>query len=584
MSAIDVNYMKGLSYGGIPHDEALYRLEETDPADLDDLLGNDSFDHITDEYDDYARTEIIDRAPDQPYLESDQTRRDPALTRSMINLRYNGTRGNHSELPQHPELFLGFTGNDPRGSVNDPRFDKVRGHMESRGHNLESRMGVNDDYHVAERPWTGQSLSYGQKEMHRRMQGNTKVFTMQKDGRPFGRNTVRDDMVGGRITRILHSEGTEGFLREENQPCGGPYTFGRVNNFIAGGRDMMNDGNRRTTYGSETAPWRNSTTDAILAVEKYETLRPSLGIPNNKYKGGGELHVKENMQDMDKNDRTQKQTGRSQLAATMANATKFANNKFASKTDQIYSNARSGQTRQGGPIQSDVAKVYRHVVEDSERRGGDTIQDGDKVRTIGAGLIPTNNSGISRDTLQSHADSSNSRLHTMGAIVRGVHASSAADKRRAQNAVESDSNYKESYESKHSGKTVKPISGADMSRVSKMTEMPLIRSAAASGLEIASYKHAPVIQSQDVRLGQESVEKQTFMAAYNKRIDGKSLIPMQHSSAGIQTNSEALLRSSGTVLSKGMAVGPKTRLRSRDRETSIYDEDDFGDSHRMIRR
>ena len=73
---------------------------------------------------------------------------------------------------------------------------------------------------------------------------------------------------------------------------------------------MLNDGNRRNTYGSETAPWRNSTTDTIC-----------LGIPNNKYKGGGELHLKENMQYMNKNDRTQKQTGRSQLAATMANAT-----------------------------------------------------------------------------------------------------------------------------------------------------------------------------------------------------------------------------------------------------------------------
>ena len=116
-SGIEINDQKGMRHGGMPYDTILYKLEETDSELIDEVRGEDDFHDIQDDFTNYVRTEITDWAPDGTFLESDTVRRDPALSRSMLNLRYNGTRGSYPELPRHPELFYGFTGNDPRGGV-----------------------------------------------------------------------------------------------------------------------------------------------------------------------------------------------------------------------------------------------------------------------------------------------------------------------------------------------------------------------------------------------------------------------------------------------------------------------------------
>lgn len=147
-------------------DEVLYKMEETDPELVSEVHGEDEFREVDEEYGNYARSELIDTAPDPAYFESDHARRDPAWSRSLLNLRYNGTRGSSPELPRHEGLYIGFLGNDPRGVVNDPRFDVMRGHISARAANLTSRMGNNDDNSIAERPWTGQSLSFSKKKFN----------------------------------------------------------------------------------------------------------------------------------------------------------------------------------------------------------------------------------------------------------------------------------------------------------------------------------------------------------------------------------------------------------------------------------
>ena len=209
MSYSEIRHRKGMAFGGMPHDVLLHKLEETDPELVDEVGGFDEFHDMKDNYNNYVRSEIIDRAPDAPFLESDQTRRDASLSRSMINLRYNGTRGSDPDLPRHPELFYGFTGNDPRGVVNDPRFDQMRGHMTARAAGLTTRMGNNDDYQIAERPWTGQSISYAMKEVHRRQKANTRVFTVQKEGRPWSNNTTYDAAAAGDLRAAAMGAGGE---------------------------------------------------------------------------------------------------------------------------------------------------------------------------------------------------------------------------------------------------------------------------------------------------------------------------------------------------------------------------------------
>ena len=179
MSYTEINDIKGLNYGGIDEREIIRRLEVTDPELVADVAGNDDFSSPDLEYNDYARREIVDWGPSEVYLESDRPRRDPALSRSIVNLRYNGTRGSNPDLPRHPEMYLGFTGNDRRGAVNDPRFDEVRGQYTTRIMNISSRFQESNDSFIADRPWTGPAFVESQKDLHRRLQDSTKKFLLQ---------------------------------------------------------------------------------------------------------------------------------------------------------------------------------------------------------------------------------------------------------------------------------------------------------------------------------------------------------------------------------------------------------------------
>ena len=217
MSWTEVKTREGIPYGGMPYESILWRMEETVPAPTGDAEnyaaeyadGDDSGDEDGlgyGGYGGYVRAEIIDRAPDTYLFESDQQRRDPTGSRSQINLRYNGNRGAYSDLPRHEELFIGFMGNDPRGAVNDPLLNQMRGQMDARAENLTVRMGDNDANHVAERPWANQSISYGMKELQRRVKKNTKIFQMSKEGRPWGSNATVDSLKFGQFHGAARTE------------------------------------------------------------------------------------------------------------------------------------------------------------------------------------------------------------------------------------------------------------------------------------------------------------------------------------------------------------------------------------------
>ncbi|MDE2097419.1 MAG: hypothetical protein KGL39_09260, partial [Patescibacteria group bacterium] len=109
----EISEEKGLRYGGIKYEEVLRKFEETDSADVAAVRGTDAFNVRDDEFNNYIRSEIVDWSPDPSFLEEDHARRDPAWSRSQLNIRYNGTRGTYPELPRHPEMFLSFTDLDP---------------------------------------------------------------------------------------------------------------------------------------------------------------------------------------------------------------------------------------------------------------------------------------------------------------------------------------------------------------------------------------------------------------------------------------------------------------------------------------
>lgn len=288
----DINTNKGMPYGGMPADTLLEKLEVTDPALIRGGHPREYGNGLTGiEHKDYMVGELLDRSPDPGYLESDQIRRNPQMSREVLNLHYGGTRGSNGDLPRHPELFLGFTGNDPRGSENVPRFDEMRRQMEHRARQLEVQMGRNVGHdsmsaagaeryglshgaeaahQEAERPWTGPSLQKARVGMHEQVRHRIKYFDTSKDGRSVGRNVVTDqDTAEARRGIMANADeqwvegmhpGVPGHQRSDNRG-GAPNRLGRTH-----GSDSRNP--RR---GEKL--WRNTETTADLHVAKYGQIR-----------------------------------------------------------------------------------------------------------------------------------------------------------------------------------------------------------------------------------------------------------------------------------------------------------------------
>jgi hypothetical protein len=398
MSGSEINDIEGLNFGSLPYDRILEKLEETDPDLVDEVRGYDEFHDLEGEYGDYVRAEIIDWTPDAPFLESDHTRRDPAISRSRLNILYNGTRGSQPELPRHPELFYGFVGNDPRGVDNTPRFDEVRGHITARAANLTVAMGDNDDHALYERPWTGQSISYGMKELHRRLKANTKIFTVSKEGRPWSRNVVTDQFAAGDLRAAQLSTGaealeyqTEGFHGTAPARFTGGDAGGLSEQFTGGVRGV--DAARRN--GAEVAPWRHTTGDAALGVQQYGQKsgagRAALG-PGAV--GGGRARAGRAEQDWAESRRAQS-VNRQALGATMALAARHRRALKSGRPDQDpgRSHGPHAPPASGLAPARDVARLYRHTVEEQARRAGE-IQDGAGGELGGAaGLAPARDAG-----------------------------------------------------------------------------------------------------------------------------------------------------------------------------------------------
>lgn len=178
---------KTINYGGIPYTSILSKLEETDMEDTDDYNDNG----VEYKYKSSARAEIIDRNPDKPYFESDQARRNPVMSRQKLNLQYNGTRGNSAELPAHPEMFVGFIDQDPRGINLDPILAKSREHLSgSKAARMQVSMGNNDDNLIVERPMTNYEIDENRKKMHNFSRKNTKVFSRDRLGQSTNNNSM----------------------------------------------------------------------------------------------------------------------------------------------------------------------------------------------------------------------------------------------------------------------------------------------------------------------------------------------------------------------------------------------------------
>ncbi|CAG8615261.1 7287_t:CDS:2, partial [Diversispora eburnea] len=124
---------QALPYGGIPSSALNRKMEKTDPLLIDAIAQVDAFHDQEDYYTDYARG------------------------RSLIGV---------VDPIRHPELSLGFLGNDLRGNQVGPDINKISKQMQRRKTGLTIGMGTNAD-----------------TQIHNQLKGNTHVFSTQKEGK-----------------------------------------------------------------------------------------------------------------------------------------------------------------------------------------------------------------------------------------------------------------------------------------------------------------------------------------------------------------------------------------------------------------
>lgn len=467
----------GGPFGGIPDDRLLEKLEETDPDLVAEVRGFDELHDVRDDYDDYIRGEIVDWGPDTPFLESDHTRRDPALSRSMLNLRFNGNRGSYADLPRHPEMFIGFTGNDPRGSVNDPRFDQVRGHMTARAAGLTVRMGDNDDFAIADRPWTGQSISYGMKEILRRNKRNTRVFSVQKEGRPFGRNSTADWYAEGRARAELAGGGGESLGDAENGGADAASARFAAGDYAAA--DGAEGGAvRGVDAAGDTAPWRHTGVDAELGAERFGAA-PAGGRGAAPAAGAGHAAFDQAWG----GETAARAAARRTLGADMAAAARFLAAARAGGPDQADGPAYEATAIGAGlAIAADLARVRRHAADD---RAPALAFD---AAARGAGLAPAADAGRARRGALAGA-AENAHLTNVGAIVAGLREGTAAGRRRIANEVVAAGARPAALAEAAPGHGRAPAPAADPRRAAQRAAAPLAR-AAAAGLDVHVYGFA----------------------------------------------------------------------------------------------
>lgn len=130
----------GLSgqYGHMPPELHLKKLEQTCMYEREDQL------------DDFFRSTLKDRTPDQPSLAQDLPRETQNQLRSeVLNIRHSAART--PAEPIHPDLFLGFTERDTRGYHNaGPDFKKFTDQSKSRARFLDLVSDHGSDWTIPE--------------------------------------------------------------------------------------------------------------------------------------------------------------------------------------------------------------------------------------------------------------------------------------------------------------------------------------------------------------------------------------------------------------------------------------------------
>lgn len=134
------------------------------------------------ETDNFNRSMLTYNGPD-PELFEEEARRFDNHSAEQLSVRYSGAR---SELkPYHPDLFLGFTEADPRGTSTDPDMRKAVDQGRFRAQRY-TRFYNDADYSVPESGLNEQQVIANKRKLFYNAKNRMKWFSTSKDGRHNG--------------------------------------------------------------------------------------------------------------------------------------------------------------------------------------------------------------------------------------------------------------------------------------------------------------------------------------------------------------------------------------------------------------
>lgn len=134
------------------------------------------------ELDTYRREMLQYSGPD-PELFADEAPRRNLMSESRINLRTEGARS--ALMPYHPDLFIGFTDRDPRGTATGPDMRKYVDQTRYRG--KYTRYYKDDDFSVPESGRNEQQVIRDRRKGFYELKNRWQNFSTSADGRAGGR-------------------------------------------------------------------------------------------------------------------------------------------------------------------------------------------------------------------------------------------------------------------------------------------------------------------------------------------------------------------------------------------------------------
>lgn len=156
-----------------------------------------------DDYEQYARTTLVDRRPDAPTFAHEEPRRSLA-SKGFLNLIHTGNRGGSE--PSHSEVFLEDTWGDPRGVATDPDFKKLREQHEARMKFV--RWHSDADNSIASGRPDNAEMMRKQQEVFKQIRPRMRIFSTSKDGRREGiRRTFTHESDVRKVDRTVQAYG-----------------------------------------------------------------------------------------------------------------------------------------------------------------------------------------------------------------------------------------------------------------------------------------------------------------------------------------------------------------------------------------